>query len=300
MTREKRRPLGYVEIPGGKVAIFPTNHIFLTYTFDKQEYWEALRLIVNVFVAEYKKRAPASQLKLLTGKIKVETEYKHLFSEDIRRTKEQDIRMFNENLDVTYVEYQNEVPSYRVVEERSTDYYAHGIIKSRGKTANQVWILAETVESVSKGAGIKRYVLKDEIGDDLHPNVSGIMYVDLKKLTRKNSPAGELASFLLGHRREPKHSIVRKIVRMIKKGFKQFQKDKEVSKMLTARQKAIEEGEARGEARGKVIGEARGKAIKAEEISNKLKELQQLGLDANEILRALAEAFSAPSKPVNV
>ena len=42
------------------------------------------------------------------------------------------------------------------------------------------------------------------------------MYVDLKKLAKKNCPAGELASFLLWYRRKLKFSIVRKIARMIR------------------------------------------------------------------------------------
>ena len=61
-------------------------------------------------------------------------------------------------------------------------------------------MLAETADSLLKGAGIKRYVLKDETGDGLHPVGSGIMYVDLKKLARRNRPAGELASFLPRYR----------------------------------------------------------------------------------------------------
>ena len=50
MKNQKRSPLGHIDVPGGKIAVFPTNHVFLTYTFDKQDYWETLRLIVNVFV----------------------------------------------------------------------------------------------------------------------------------------------------------------------------------------------------------------------------------------------------------
>ena len=34
MTDEKRIPLGYVKVPGSKLAVYPTNHVFLTYTFS--------------------------------------------------------------------------------------------------------------------------------------------------------------------------------------------------------------------------------------------------------------------------
>ena len=305
MKKKKRIPLGHVDVPSGKVAVFPTNHVFLTYTFDRREYWEALRLIVNVFVAEYRRQAPASRLRMVSGKITVETEYKHLFSDDIRRAKEQDIRMADGDEDVTFVEFHNAVSSPLAVGERSADYFAHGIIKCRGRKANQVWVLAETVDSLLKGASIKRYVLKDETGDDLHPVESGIMYVDLKKLARRNCPAGELASFLLGYRVGPKYGAVRKVARMIRKSFNKFRKEKEGNRMLNALEKTVEEavikaeakaaarGEAKGEARGEARGRALGEAKKAEEMAKKLKELQQLGLDANEILRVLTEAFNA-------
>ena len=158
----------------------------------------------------------------------------------------------------------------------------------KNEKANQVWILTEPIEYLLHRASIKRYVLKDEIGDDLHPIESGIMYVDLKKLAKKNYPAGELASFLLGHDRRLKYSMVRKTVRMIKKSFRKFKDEKEGSSMLTALEKAAEEGEARGEAK------------KTEEMAKKLKELKQLGLDGNEIVRILTEALTVPSKPVRL
>ena len=200
--------------------------------------------------------------------------------------------MIEEESDVTFVEFQNALPFMPAIEERSAEYYAHGIIKCRGKKANQVWILAEGAESLLKGEGIKRYVLKDEASEYLHPVESGIMYVDLKGLAGKSGPAGELAAFLLGAGARPASGDVRKIVRLVKKCFSKFRTEKEVSKMLTLRERALEEGEARGialgEARGIATGESRGEAKKAEEVAKKLDELQQLGLDASEILRALS------------
>ena len=54
--------------------------------------------------------------------------------------------------------------------------------------------------------------------------------------------------------------------------------------MLSLRERALEEGEAK----------------KSAEIAKKLKELQQLGLDANEILRILTEAYTPPNQPASV
>ena len=58
--------------------------------------------------------------------------------------------------------------------------------------------------------------------------------------------------------------------------------------MLSLRERALEEGEARGVAK------------KSAEMAKKLKELQQLGFDANEILRILTKAYISPSQPSSV
>ena len=66
--------------------------------------------------------------------------------------------------------------------------------------------------------------------------------------------------------------------------------------MLSLRERALEEGVARGIA----IGMAEGEVKKSAEMAKKLKELQQLGLDANEILRILTEAYTPPNQPASV
>ena len=281
MTKEKRSPLGYVNVSGGKLAIYPTNHVFLAYTFDKKEYWEALRLIVNILIAKYKCKHPTSRLQPLTGKIVVETEFSHLMTDDARHTREQDIRIIGEDSDLTFVEFHNFRKSSPIVEVRSVGYYGHGLVTCKGKTANQIWILAENVEELQRGESIRRYVLMDEVEHLAHPVDSGIMYVCLKSLSKERCPAGELASFLLGGGKKLKNSAVEKIAKMLGKSYEQFQKEKEDVMILTMFEKAFADGEARGEAR----------------VANLARTLLEQGLDATEIVRIISSLDeSAPDE----
>jgi len=116
-----------------------------------------------------------------------------------------------------------------------------------------------------------RYILKDEVTGNTHPNNSGIMYISLAKLSQEDSPAGELAQFLLGKINIYKFDEVKKIATAFNTSFDTFKADKEVAKMLTLAERYIYEGEARGEAN----------------ILNKAKELQKTGLSAEDILRLL-------------
>ena len=47
---QKRLPLGYITIEGGKTPIYAFDDFFLNYTFNKKENWEGLRLIINILL----------------------------------------------------------------------------------------------------------------------------------------------------------------------------------------------------------------------------------------------------------
>ena len=55
MAAKNSVPLGYVDLPDGPKAIYPMNDIFLNYTFEDMEYWEALRLATNLIIEAYKR-----------------------------------------------------------------------------------------------------------------------------------------------------------------------------------------------------------------------------------------------------
>jgi len=85
---------------------------------------------------------------------------------------------------------------------RSVEYFGLGIGHSKGKIANQLWLLAEDVDSVIYAHPFAHYILKDEVTGKDHPTTSGIMYVSLRKLSQEQGPAGELASYLLGSHKQ--------------------------------------------------------------------------------------------------
>ena len=165
-------------------------------------------------------------------------------------TREQDIKIAEDEAEATYIEFQNRARTEIPIEIRSVEYFGLGIGHNKGKLANQIWLLAEDVESVLHGKTFTRYILKDEITEKEHPTTSGIMYVSLEKLSKEESPAGELASFLLGKTSNPKNEVVEKITKAFNAGFDAFKSDKEVVKVLSARERGWFEGLVEGEARG--------------------------------------------------
>jgi len=123
--------------------------------------------------------------------------------------------------------------------------------------------------------------LKDEITGNAHPTTSGIMYVSLTKLSREESPAGELAAFLLGKITEPISEIMKTISETFNTSFEAFKTDKEVVKVLSARERGWNEGLVEGREEGKIKGMVIG--------ANKLAELIKSGLSVDEALLKVNE-----------
>ena len=238
--KSNKIPLGYIELDNGTKAITAMNDLFLNYMFENPENWETLRNSVNIILNEYKRDNPSTNVAPVTGEIIVETQYKYLLSID-NTTKDQDLKMTAKS-DLTYIEFQNRAKTKPPIETRAVEYFGLGIGHSKGKTANQIWLLAENLESVFHGKIFARYILKDEITGEPHPGDSGILYVNLSKLAEQNNPAGELAGFLLGNIADPENEEVREIVKSFNAGFNVFKADKEAVKMMSLRERARNEG----------------------------------------------------------
>jgi len=112
--------------------------------------------------------------------------------------------------------------------------------------ANQIWLLAEDVAEVMQDQAIAHYVLKDEVKGHNHPGTSGILYVNLEKLSQEQSIAGELAACLLGKPITPRNGDVKKISKAIKTSFERFKSEKDVVTMFSFQERWIAEGEAKG------------------------------------------------------
>ena len=280
-------PLGFVELSNGKKAIYPMNDIFLNFTFQNPAHWEALRLAINILIHDFNKQNPDIEVKPITGKIEVRTQFKHLLDTDGKKTKDQDIRLTEDNIAATYLEFQNRAWSDIPLEIRSVQYFGLGISNNKGHLANQIWLLAADVESVLQGNTYARYVLKDQITGRPHPNESGIKYISLPKLSKQDSPAGELALFLLGKEATPKDKDVKKITEAFNTSFDTFKADKEAVQMLSFldREKAYERAEGRAE--GRTEGRAEGRTEGRAEVMARLAELIEAGTSPQEAMRII-------------
>jgi len=258
------------------------NDIFLNYTFENPEHWETLRDATNIFIGRFKQYQPETDVKPIEGAIQVRTQFKHLLGND-NTTKDQDLKITEVVENSTYVEFQNRAKPDIPVEIRSVQYFGLGIGHSGGKLANQIWLLASDVKAVLHGEMFTRYILKDEVTGKNHPAKSGIMYVSLSKLSKEESVAGELASFLLGKIAEPEYEAVKKIADAFKISFKSFKTDKDVAKMLSLAERYMHDGEVIGMEKGVEKGVAIGKT----ELANEARELYEKGVDPQEILRMI-------------
>ncbi|MCL2049600.1 MAG: hypothetical protein FWG87_12855 [Defluviitaleaceae bacterium] len=245
-------PLGYVELADGNLPIFPMNDIFINFTFQHINNWEALRLAINIFIERFQKEKPDTLLATINGEIGVKTQFKHLIGKDTKTSRDQDIKITeNEAKEgVYFIEFQNSAYTRPPIPDRSVVYFGLGISHAKGKPANQIWLLAETVPSVLHGKIFTRYILKDEVTGKNHPETSGIMFVDLEKLSEEKSQTGELAAFFLGKNLTPQDEAVKTVAAAIKASFQDFKDDKDVVEVLTFRERWENDAEVKGEIRG--------------------------------------------------
>jgi len=250
---KNKTPLGYIELPTGPKAIFPMNDIFLNFTFENPIYWEALRLIVNIIIEAYKQAVTDTLLKPVTGTIEVKTQFKH-FLDDGKTTRDQDLKMIEDKGNLTFIECQNKAITVPPIPIRSVEYFGLGIGHSRGKLANQIWLLAEDVDAVLQGKTFAHYILKDEETGHTHPSTSGILYVSMDKLSQENTPAGELAAILLGKEKSTEDKNVGRVIQALNASFDNFKSDKEVAFVYSLQERWANEARIEGIAEGKVKG----------------------------------------------
>ena len=199
-------PLGYVEAPNGKRAIFPMHDIFLGFTFQNPENWELLRTMINIMIEAYRATNASTTATPILGHITVKTQYQHFLS--------------------------------------------------------------------PQSTPLSQDALKDEKTGVGHPNQSGILYVNLQKLSEDSfkAEAGQLAAHLLGKPVETPLPRVEKVIGGMITSFAKFKTDKDVIEVMTIAEHWQEEAEKIGEARGKAIGEAQGSISAAEELLRLIQE----------------------------
>ena len=284
----KKMPIGFIELENGPKAIFVMNDFFLNFTFQKKENWESLRTIVNTLLDAYKKAVPFTGIELIEGELTVETQYKYYIG--INKTRRQDIKILDiTSSKVSFIEFHNKASTIPPIETRAVEYFILGIRQNSGKTANQVWLLAEDVEAVLHSEKFAHYILTDEVTGKLYPSASGIMFISLKKLSEEKSEAGELASYLLGKIKTPKYKKIKNISALFNASLNAFKNDKEVKKMMSVAETYLMEGRAegvaQGVAQGMAEGMARGKVQGIAEGIDKVLKLINQGISPEEALQ---------------
>jgi len=104
--KEKKVPLGFVELSNGAKKIYPMNDIFLNYKFQMKENWEILRMMVNILTAAFNRRYPTKAMRLIEVLQEVRTQFKHL-TDVGNTTRDRDIKIAEKKPISTYVEFQN-------------------------------------------------------------------------------------------------------------------------------------------------------------------------------------------------
>lgn len=283
-----KTPLGYIQLDNGEKAIFPLNDFFLSFTFNDKKNWEALRYIVNTMIEAYQKNTPNTLLEQVIGDIVVETQYKYLL--DVQNTtRNQDFKIIEEKL--TYVEFQNRANVDPPIPIRAVEYLGLGMGHSKGKIANQIWLLAENVESVLFGNTFGEYAMTNVKNSKVHPNSSGLLYISLPRLSKEKSPAGELALFLLGKvsdiNKDISDKAVKNIAKQFQTSFDAFRSDKEVTQAMLVKERFLREGRDEGREEGRVEGR--------EGLMTELLELAKQGIDPIEYLQSMKKNTQAPT-----
>ena len=303
---ESKAPLGYIELDNGAKAVYVMNDLFLNYTFESEEHWEEFRLMVNMLIEPYFQKHPTTIVTLINGRLHLETQYKFYINTQ-NTTRNQDFRATEIDAEqFKYVEFQNRAQTKPPIEERALEYFVLGVGKSKGKIANQIWVLASDVEPVLQGETFMNYILKDESTNKIYPGTSGMMFISLTKLSKEKTPAGELALFLLGKLKNPVNEDVKRIADMFKKSFEAFKDDKEVKNTMSIAEKyrnegwidGMDAGIAKGREEGREEGREKGREEGVSIGALGIIELIKGGLSPDEALRKFnenREAMTAPS-----
>jgi len=283
-------PLGYIQLSDGAMAIYPMHDILINYTFENPKHWKALKLLVNLFICAYIHYAHTTHkhtttLQPIQGDIIVKTQYSYFLSADKKTIRRQDIEITESTNNLKYLKLQNRANAYIPIDTRSTEYFGLGVGHSKGKPADQIWLLAEDVPTLLKGQPFARHILKNEATGHPHPNSSGILYVSLTSLSQTPTPVGELAQFLLGKLKTPQDETVKEIAATFNTSFGAFKKDKEVSQMLSLRERGwydgLDEGHREGLQKGRKEGLLEG--------FEKLKALTDKGHSLEEAMQIIKE-----------
>jgi len=289
----EKKPLGYIELESGPKEIYAMNDFFLNFTFNKKKNWEAFRLLLNILIDDYRNENPETVMERVEGKIHLQTQYRHYINAR-NKTRNQDFKLDElEANHIKYIEFQSRAFPDFPISLRAMDYFVLGIRQGNGKITSQIWLLASDADAVLQDETITHYILKDEVTNKVYPRSSGIMFISLTRLSKKQNAAGELALFLLGKQPNPETAEVKKIADIFNTSFSVFKDDKEVKQGMTFEEKWHSEGKAEGIIEGEARGEARGITEGIGIGVAKVIELIKSGLSPDEAVQKINEEQAA-------
>lgn len=237
MKKEKENIIGHMELGDGQVKPISTlDNAFLTYTFEREAYWETLRDMSNIFYKAYIDHYQHTKISPIEGEIIVKTEYSNYKDFESTVPQRQDIRIESNDNRFDYIEFQAFRSSKPPIEVRSVEYFSYSLTRGRDQRAIHMWLLAKVVDELLHGNTFSNFILMDEANHHPHPNVTNILYVDLEQLSQTNSQAGELAGVLLGAVKAPKDPHVKLIFESLLHSFDIFKDDKEARNYMTRRE----------------------------------------------------------------
>ena len=285
MQEKKPIPLGYVDLACGESPIYPMNDVLLNHMFEDVYNWSTLRLAINIILEAYRQYEPATSITPIQSNIRVRTQFRYIASLGINDThKEDDVDFITDKNTLPSVElhskWKHDLPKYIVPMTTICLEIGHNF----DKTSMQIWLLSKDAPPVLHGNTFANYVFKSEDTGEPYPNSPSVMYVNLPKLSQEKSPAGELASFLLGKAVDSSNDDVNAIIKTFRKGFNNFCEDGHVMRTLLFEERCINEG---------IAIRAKKRAEFEASVIDKIHEREKEGVDPAEILNEIEGMMAA-------
>ena len=276
-NNDSKNIIGYVPLRNGLKEVTTLDNYFLTYTFAQKMYWKTLRDMTNIFYNAYIEHYKDTSITPIEGEIIVKTEVTHYENVETATPKRQDMRIGSDKK-IDYVEFQRRPHPNLPIDERSVQYFGFSLTSGCDKHTSHLWLLDGEVGKLLQKDTFANYILMTEIDHHPHPNTNNILYVNLKRLARADTPAGELANVLIGKVKTPTYPEVRLILKNLKNSFEVFREDNKVRDYMNIREQQVAIGEAKARAELTPIIAEKDEQLseKDEQLSKKDKQIAEL------------------------
>ena len=242
MNNNAENLLGYMELETGSKLITPMNDVFLNFTYQNKENWEDLRVMANIFFDEYDEICKDTKIRPIEEVVAVKTQFPFFKEPKSNRPKAPDIRIDSLSK-VVFIDFENNPHSSKPpVPTRSTQYLGFALSRGADKQQSTMWLLNGGISILLNGKVFSNYVFMDEKDYRRHPNEANMLYVDLKKLAKMKTKAGELASVLTAVNNDPKHEDVKAILHNLRQNFEEFIVNTEVRDIMTREEQVEAQG----------------------------------------------------------